>query len=147
MMWTWINGIKLKCRQVNSDCTKFFFTNVVMCEWNKLPPSVVQCSTISSSKNKLNCRFLQLSIHWWCTQVLVAFWLECLYRESQQPQIWTLFVVHLSPHCSNAFTRSLLYFCSTAIWVIHWNWTHLYQTCTSSLNSQQRASSQWTVVN
>ncbi len=29
------NGIKLKCRKVNSDCTKFFFTNVVVREWNK----------------------------------------------------------------------------------------------------------------
>ncbi len=42
------NGIKLKCRQVNTDCTKFFFINVVVREWNKLPPSVVQCSTIDS---------------------------------------------------------------------------------------------------
>ncbi len=42
------NGIKLKCRQVNSDCTKFFFANFVVREWNKLPPSVVQRYTIDS---------------------------------------------------------------------------------------------------
>ncbi len=35
------NGIKLKCRQVNSDCTTFFFTNVVVREWNKLLPSLI----------------------------------------------------------------------------------------------------------
>ena len=55
------NGIKLKCRQVNSDCTKFFFTNIVVREWNKLPPSVVQCNTIDSFKNKLDRHFLQLN--------------------------------------------------------------------------------------
>ncbi len=44
------NSMKLKCRQVNSDCTKFFFTNIVVREWNKLPPSVVQCNTIDSFK-------------------------------------------------------------------------------------------------
>ncbi len=39
------NGTKLKCRQVNSDCTKFIFAKVVVREWNKLPPEVVQCNT------------------------------------------------------------------------------------------------------
>ncbi len=34
------NGTKLKCRQVHSDCTKFFFTNAVDREFNILPPSV-----------------------------------------------------------------------------------------------------------
>ncbi len=57
------NGIKLKCRQVNSDCTKFFFTNIVVRDWNKLPPSVVQCNTIDSFKNKLDRHFLELSIN------------------------------------------------------------------------------------
>ncbi len=57
------NGIKLKCRQVNSDCTNFFFTNVVVRERNKLPPSVVQCNTIDSFKNKLDRHFLQLTIN------------------------------------------------------------------------------------
>ncbi len=57
------NGIKLKCKQVNSDSTKIFFTNVVVQEWNKLPPSVVQCNTIESFKNKLDRHFLELNIN------------------------------------------------------------------------------------
>ncbi len=61
------NGIKLKCRQVNSDCTKFFFTNVVVQEWNKLPPSVVQCNTIelfekSSTVTSLNLTLTRVEI-------------------------------------------------------------------------------------
>ncbi len=35
------NGIKLRCRQIKLDCTKFFFTIDVVREWNKLPSSVV----------------------------------------------------------------------------------------------------------
>ncbi len=35
------NGAKLKCRQVHSDCTDFFFTNAVVRDWNRLPPSVI----------------------------------------------------------------------------------------------------------
>ncbi len=58
------NSLKLKCRQVNSDYTKFFFTNVVVQEWNKLPPSVVQCNTINSFKNKLDRHFLELNTNW-----------------------------------------------------------------------------------
>ncbi len=38
------NGANLTCKQVNSDCAKYFFTNGVVRDWNKLPPSVVQCS-------------------------------------------------------------------------------------------------------
>ncbi len=30
------NGAKLKCRQVHSDCTKFFFTNAVVRDWIRL---------------------------------------------------------------------------------------------------------------
>ncbi len=37
------NGIKLRYRQTELDCTKFFLTNDVVRERNKLPPSVVQC--------------------------------------------------------------------------------------------------------
>ncbi len=48
------NRIKLICKQVQLDCTKFFFTNDVVREWNKLPPSVVQCDTKNSFKNKLD---------------------------------------------------------------------------------------------
>ncbi len=42
-----------------NDCTKLFFTNDVVREWNKLPPSVVQCITVNSFKNKLGPRLLQ----------------------------------------------------------------------------------------
>ncbi len=48
------NRVKLQCKQVQLDCTKFFFTNDLVREWNKLPPSVVQCDTINSFKNKLD---------------------------------------------------------------------------------------------
>ncbi len=44
------NGMKLRCRQIEHDCTKFFFTNDVVKEWNKLPTSVVQCITVNSLK-------------------------------------------------------------------------------------------------
>ncbi len=53
------NGVKLKCKQLHLDCTKFFFTNDVVREWNKLPPSVVQCNTKNSFKNKLDRHLLQ----------------------------------------------------------------------------------------
>ncbi len=53
------NGIKLRCRQIKLDCTKFFFTNDVVREWNKLPPSVMQCITVNSFKNKLDHHLLQ----------------------------------------------------------------------------------------
>ncbi len=53
------NRIKLRCRPIELDCTKFFFTNDVVREWNKLPPSVVQCITINSFKNKLDHHLLQ----------------------------------------------------------------------------------------
>ncbi len=42
-------GAKLKCGQVHSDCTKFFFTKAVDRDWNKLPPSVVQCNSIDGT--------------------------------------------------------------------------------------------------
>ncbi len=47
-------GVKLRCKQVQLDCTKFFFNNDVVREWNKLPPLEVQCNTINSFKNKLD---------------------------------------------------------------------------------------------
>ncbi len=48
---TKFNAIKLRCRQTELDSTKFFCTNDVVREWNKLPPSVVQCNTINSLKH------------------------------------------------------------------------------------------------
>ncbi len=53
------NGIKFRCRQIEHDCTKFFFTNDVLREWNKFAPSVVQCITVNFFKNKLDHHFVQ----------------------------------------------------------------------------------------
>ncbi len=47
------NGIKLRRRKIELDCTKFFFTNDVVREGNKVPPSVVQCIKVNSLK-KIN---------------------------------------------------------------------------------------------
>ncbi len=55
------NGAKVKCRQVHSDCTKFF-TNAVR-DWNRLPPSLVQCNSIASFKNNLDRCLLHLNVH------------------------------------------------------------------------------------
>ncbi len=46
------NGIELRCTEL--DCTKSFFTNDVVREWNKVPPFVVQCITVNSLKYKLD---------------------------------------------------------------------------------------------
>ncbi len=56
------NSIKFRCKQVQLDSTKYFFTNDVVREWNKLPPSVVQGYTINSFKNKLDQHFLNHGI-------------------------------------------------------------------------------------
>ncbi len=56
------NEVKIRCKQVQLDCTKFFFTNDVVREWNKLPLSVVQCDTINSFKNKLDHHVLKQDI-------------------------------------------------------------------------------------
>ncbi len=56
------NGVKLRCKVVQLDCTKFFFTNDVVREWNKLAPSVVQCDTTNSFKNKLDHHLLNQDI-------------------------------------------------------------------------------------
>ncbi len=56
------SGGKLRCKQVQLNSTKFFFTNDVVREWNKLPPAVVQCDTINSFKNKLDHHFLNQGI-------------------------------------------------------------------------------------
>ncbi len=57
------NGVKLlRCKQLQLDSTKFFFSNDVVRECNKLQPSVVQCDTINSFKNKLDHHFLNQGI-------------------------------------------------------------------------------------
>ncbi len=50
------NELKLRCRQIELNCTKFFFTNDVVRESNKFPPSVVQCNKIISLKTNLITR-------------------------------------------------------------------------------------------
>ncbi len=56
------NSVKLRCKHVQLDNTKFFFSNNVVREWIKLPPSVVQCDMINSFKNKLDYHFLNQGI-------------------------------------------------------------------------------------
>ncbi len=65
------NGANLKCRQVHSDCTKFF-TNAVVGDWNKLPPSVVQGNSIASFINNLDRYLLHLNAHYVSLNVMVA---------------------------------------------------------------------------
>ena len=48
------NGMKLKGRHVYLDVTKNFFTNDVISHWNQLPESVVQSSTITTFKSRLD---------------------------------------------------------------------------------------------
>ncbi len=57
-----LKDVKLRCKQVQLNCTKFFYTNEVVKEWNKLPPSIVQCDTINSFKNKLDRHLLNQDI-------------------------------------------------------------------------------------
>ncbi len=52
------NGVKLRCKQLQLDCTKFFFVDDAVRKWNKLPPSVVRCNMIISFKNKLDHHLL-----------------------------------------------------------------------------------------
>ncbi len=56
------NGVKLRCKQLQLDSSKFFFTDDLVREWNKLTPSVVQCDTINSFNNKLDLHFLNQGI-------------------------------------------------------------------------------------
>ncbi len=57
------NGAKLKCWQVHSDCTKFFFTNAAVRDWNELPPPVVKWYSITSFKNNPDRCLVHLSVH------------------------------------------------------------------------------------
>ncbi len=56
------NRIKLRCKQGQLDCAISFFINDVVKEWNKLPPSVMECDTINSFKNKLDHHLLNHDI-------------------------------------------------------------------------------------
>ncbi len=66
------NGAKPKCRQVHSDCTKMFFSNALVRDWNKLPPSVSQWDSIVSFKNNLDRRLLHLNVHCVTFSVMAA---------------------------------------------------------------------------
>ena len=57
------NGHKLRGSQVRTDCMKYFFTNDIVKEWNKLPTSVVQCDTINSFKEKHGLHLHEQSYH------------------------------------------------------------------------------------
>ncbi len=56
------NGVKLRCKEVQLDCTKYFFTKDVVRAWNQLPPSVVQCDTINSFRNNLDHHLINQDI-------------------------------------------------------------------------------------
>ncbi len=66
------NGAKVKCKQVFSDCTTFFFSNAVVRDWDKVPPSLVQCNLMASCKINLHRYFLHLNVHLVSFDVLVA---------------------------------------------------------------------------
>ena len=42
------NRRKLICRQIQLDCTKFYFINDVVIEWNRIMPFMVQSNIINS---------------------------------------------------------------------------------------------------
>ncbi len=54
------NGVKLRSNQIQRNSTKFSFTNDVVRD--KLPPSLVQCNTTNSFKNKLDRHLLNQDI-------------------------------------------------------------------------------------
>ena len=73
------NVLKLRCRQIQLDCTKFYFTNDVVREWNKLPPSMVQGNTMNSFKNKLTTiSSNEISDRAMGPGLLLAVWLHLL---------------------------------------------------------------------
>ncbi len=55
------NGVKLRCKQVQLDCTKVFFTNNMVREWNRLSPPMVRCDT-HLFKNKRDHHLLNQGI-------------------------------------------------------------------------------------
>ena len=48
------HSLKLSRHRVNLDSTKHFFTNEVINEWNKLPESVIESTTINMFKSRLD---------------------------------------------------------------------------------------------
>ena len=52
------NGLKLRGYRSNLDSTKYYFTNDIVDEWNKLPENIIQSKTISTFKTKLDQHLL-----------------------------------------------------------------------------------------
>ena len=48
------HSLKLSGKRVTLDVTKFFFTNEIINEWNKLPESVIESTTINMFKSRLD---------------------------------------------------------------------------------------------
>ena len=48
------HSLKLYKPSVRLDCRKYFFTNRVVDEWNKLTEDIVSCNSVNSFKNKLD---------------------------------------------------------------------------------------------
>ncbi len=86
------DGTKLKCSQVHSDCTKFFITNTVVQDWNRLPPSVVQFYLIASFKNNLDYYLVYLNLHQVSFNVMVAIQKVSLRFRADQ-LVWALIPV------------------------------------------------------
>ncbi len=57
------NGAKLECRQVHSDCTKLFFTNALVRDWNKLSRSVALCNSTASFTINLDRHHIPLKVN------------------------------------------------------------------------------------
>ncbi len=74
LLQTRSNRTKLKCKQVPPDSKKYFFTNTVVQDWNKLPSSVIQYGSIDTFKNRLYHYLLHLNVHKGIYNVMVAAW-------------------------------------------------------------------------
>ena len=57
------NGLKLRGHRSNLDSTKYFFTNDIVDEWNKLPENIIQSKTINTFKTKLDQHLLLSGIN------------------------------------------------------------------------------------
>ncbi len=65
------NDSELKCRQFHSACTKFFFTNAVVRDWNRSPSLAVLCNSTASFKNDLD-NYLHLNVQCVSLNIMVA---------------------------------------------------------------------------
>ena len=56
------HGLKLKKKRFNFDTAKFFFTNRIVDDWNKLPSYVIECGTIESFKKNIDKYYISMNI-------------------------------------------------------------------------------------